>query len=319
MNLFRRSPVSTDVSMEDSSEVTSDRPEPNPAWRIAAAFAVVYLVWGSTYLAIRIGVAAEPPFLFAGIRFLVAGALLALWVLVRGGRLRPTARELGVIGLTAGLMLVAGNGLVTWAERSVPSDQTALLVASSALWMALFGSLGARGEAVSLRSWIGLLLGLGGLVLLVGLGLHGQHAQVGAYLALLLSPLCWAAGSIIGRRKPLGLGTLATAALQMLVAGLVLATIGLARGEASYWTGERNALLALAYLILFGSCLAYAAYFWLVGQVAPARLATYAYVNPTVAVLLGWLLLGERLDGPQLVGSALILTSVLAVNLPSRR
>jgi EamA-like transporter family. len=189
------------------------------AWRTLAAFAVVYLVWGSTYLAIRVGVASAPPFLFAGCRFLLAGSLLALWVVLRGRRLRPTWREARIVGITALLMLVGGNGLVTWAERVVPSDQTALLVASSALWMALFGSLGSRGEAVGLRNWLGLLLGLLGLVLLIGLGLRSQLADWSAYLALLVSPLCWAAGSIIGRRYPLALDTLSTAALQMLLAG----------------------------------------------------------------------------------------------------
>lgn len=282
------------------------------------AFATVYLVWGSTYLAIRIGVKDLPAILFAGVRFDLAGILLLAYALARGLALPRSARDWGTIILTALLMLVGANGLVTWAEQWVESNQAALIVATSALWMAGFGMLGLRGEAVGRITLAGLLLGFLGVALLVGSGMQLGMAPAWAYLALLVSPVLWAAGSIYSRRHPTRCAPLMAAALQMCVTGVVQTTLGLSLGEAARWNWAPDALWALAYLVVFGSCIAYGAYFWLVYQVTPASLGTYAYVNPLVAILLGWLLLGEQLSAVQMIGTVIILAGVMIVTLAPR-
>jgi len=283
------------------------------------AFAIVYLIWGSTYLAIRIGVQELPAVLFAGLRFLVAGPLMLAYAFWRGARLPTSRRDWTVIAITALMMLVGANGLVTWSEQWVESNQAALIVATSALWMAWFGTWGGRGERLGLWTVVGLMLGFGGVVVLVGAGLYMRTAPVSAYLALLISPVLWAAGSIYSRRYPVGCAPMMTAALQMLITGLVMTSLGLALGDASRWHWSVSGITALLYLAVLGSCLAYGAYFWLVHQVTPAQLGTYAYVNPAVAVLLGWLILDEHLVRSQVVGTAIILLGVVLVTWASRR
>lgn len=287
--------------------------------RILAAFAIVYLVWGSTYLAIRIGVHEAPPFLFAGLRFLIAAPLMIAYAWWRGARLPTARRDWLLVTLTALMMLVGANGLVTWSEQWVESNQAALIVATSALWMAGFGMLGGRGEMPGMRVLTGLLVGFGGVAVLVGNGVAGHAAPLPAYLALLASPVLWAGGSIVSRRYPVSCAPLMTAALQMLITGVVMTVLGLALGEQHHWRWTPAVAGAVVYLALLGSCVAYGAYFWLVHQVTPAQLGTYAYVNPAIAVLLGWLVLGERLSQMQMLGTLIILVSVIAVNLAERR
>lgn len=287
--------------------------------QIVLALAIVYVVWGSTYLAIRVGVQALPPVLFAGIRFDIAGLLMLAFALSRGASLPRSRREWRVISISALLMLVGANGLVTWSEQWVESNQAALIVATSALWMAWIGSLGGAGDKLSALTLAGLLLGFAGVAVLVGGGLGAGSAPLLAYAALVVSPILWALGSIYSRRNPLACAPLMTAALQMCVTGLVQTALGLALGEAPRWQHDRDAYIALAYLVVFGSCIAYGAYFWLVHQISPAALGTYAYVNPAVAVLLGWWLLDEHLSGLQIAGTAVILTGVVLVTLATRR
>lgn len=286
--------------------------------QILLALAVVYLVWGSTYLAIRIGVQDMPPVLFAGVRFLIAGALMLAYAWLRGARLPTAWADWRNIIITALLMLVGANGLVTWSEVWVESNQAALIVATSALWMVGFGSLGARGESFNRGTLAGLLLGFAGVAVLVGGGIRLQTAPLMAYVALMISPVLWAAGSIYSRRNPVGCAPVMTAALQMCVTGVVQTALGLALGEGARWQTTPESLAALAYLIVFGSCIAYGAYFWLVHEISPALLGTYAYVNPAVAVLLGWLLLDERLSPVQMAGTVVILAAVIWVTLASR-
>lgn len=284
------------------------------------AFAAVNLVWGSTYLALRLMVLSLPPALGAGVRFIVAGLIMLVYAYARGGRLPTQVRDWRNTTLTALLLLVAGNGLVTWAERWVESNQAALIVATSALWTAWFGTLGAKGERLGALTIAGLLLGFLGVAMLVGGGLSGGLAPWYAYAALQLSPLLWSLGSIYSKRNPVALTPWMSVALQMLIAGVVLGAIGLAAGELPRWRwDDRVALGALAYLIVFGSCIAYGAYFWLVHEVSPARLATYAYVNPAIAVVLGWWWLDEHLKGLQILGTLVILLSVVAVTLGASR
>lgn len=287
--------------------------------RATLAFAIVYLVWGSTYLAIRIGVHDAPAILFAGLRFLIAAPLMLGYAWLRGTRLPRARRDWAVIAATAMLMLVGANGLVTWAEQWVASNQAALLVATSALWMAGFGAMGTSGDAVGRGPLAGLVVGFLGVAVLVGDGLRLEAAPWPAYLALVVSPIFWAAGSVVSRRYPVGCAPPMTAALQMAITGVVQTALGLSLGEASRWNWTPSTLGALLYLAVLGSCVAYGAYFWLVHEVTPAQLGTYAYVNPAVAVLLGWLILDERLSAMQLGGTLIILLSVIAVTLASRR
>lgn len=286
--------------------------------QLLLAFATVYLVWGSTYLAIRIGVQEMPPVLFAGLRFLIAAPVLLAYAWLRGARPPSGWHEWRTIVLTALVMLAGANGLVTWSEQWVESNQAALIVATSALWMAWFGTWGRQGERPGALTVAGLLLGFAGVAVLVGAGLRTQAAPVYAYVALLVSPVLWAAGSIYSRRRPLTCAPMMTAGLQMLVTGIVMTTLGLALGEHAQWTWSTRGVSALLYLALFGSCLAYGAYFWLVHQVTPSQLATYAYVNPAVAVLLGWLILNEHLSSSQIAGTLIILAAVVLVTWASR-
>lgn len=282
--------------------------------RIAMAFAVVYLVWGSTYLGIRLMVEHLPPFLSAGVRFLTAGTLMLAYARLKRYRMPATLAEWRWLAVVSVLMLVGANGLVTWSEQWVESNQAALIVATSALWIAWLGTLGAQGQAVSRATYAGLLVGFLGVIVLVGDGIQLGHAPWFAYAALMISPLLWAFGSIVSKRKPLACNPFCSATAQTIVAGLVMTTGGLAAGEAERWSWEPSALYALAYLTVFGTCIAYACFFWLVHQVTPAQLGTYAYVNPAVAVLLGGCLLDEKLSPMQIAGTLIILGSVIVVS-----
>lgn len=289
------------------------------SFRIAAAFAAVYLVWGSTYLAIRIGVQALPPALFAGVRFLLAGVLMLAYARARGARLPASRRDWTRIAITALLMLVGGNGCVTWAEQWIESNQAALIVATSALWLAWMGTWGPHGERLSGATLLGLGLGFGGVAVLVQSGLSLQAAPLSAYAVLSLAPVLWAAGSVWSRRAPVSCPPVMTAALQMLIAGAVFCVVGAGAGEVPRWTWNLDAMLVVLYLAVFGSCVAYGAYIWLVHEVTPASLGTYAYVNPAIAVALGWWILDEHLNATQVLGTAIILAGVVLVSWAARR
>lgn len=261
-----------------------------------AAFAAVYVLWGSTYLAIRFGVETIPPFLMAGTRHLTAGLLLFLWTRMAGEE-RPDRRHWKTAVFVGGLMLLGGNGLVTWAERRVPSGLAALIVASVPLWMALLDGIHQR-RRPRLPVVLGLLAGLAGLAVLVAPGRFAGngHADLIGAGALLVAALCWTAGSLYSRHARLPTSVLTSTAMQMIGGGALLWLLGLATGEGSRLdlaAVSARSLLSLAYLIVFGSLLGFSAYVWLLRTTTPARVSTYAYVNPLVAVLLGWLLAGE--------------------------
>lgn len=285
--------------------------------KVLLAFAIVYIVWGSTYLGIRVAVEAIPPALCAGLRFDIAGTLILMYALARGHRLPLSRRDWLSAAFTGSMMLIGGNGLVTYSEQWVPSNQAALIVATSALWIAWFGTFGAKGEKLRPLTVAGLLLGFAGVAVLVGGGISARTAPLLAYFALLLAPITWAIGSVYARRHPVANTPLVTAALQMLTAGIIMTIIGVVTGESSQIRWEPRSFIALAYLIVFGSCIAYAAYVWLVHEVTPALLGTYAYVNPAVAVFLGWLMLDETLTQTQVIGTLVILLSVIMVTLAS--
>jgi drug/metabolite transporter (DMT)-like permease len=308
--------VRGDPAMNDSASSTTPASHKT---QVLLAFAIVYIVWGSTYLGIRVAVEAIPPALCTGLRFDIAGLMILAYALASGQRLPGNLRDWRNTIFCGLMMLVGGNGLVTYSEQWVPSNQAALIVATGALWIAWFGTFGAQGEKLRPLTIVGLLLGFAGVAVLVGGGLSAHAVPPRAYAALLLAPVSWSIGSVYSRRHPVVHAPLISAAVQMLAAGLVLTLIGLALGEPARIRWEPRSLLALAYLIVFGSCIAYAAYVWLVHQVTPALLGTYAYVNPAVAVLLGWLILDETLTRAQVLGTFIILAGVVTVTLASAR
>lgn len=281
--------------------------------QMTAAFAVVYLVWGSTYLGIRIAVQDIPPGLLAGLRFTAAGLILGGAALLKGMPI-PTGwrvwRVMTVMGLA---LVVAGNGFVTWAEQWVPSNQAALIIASSAFWMAWFGTFGPRGTPLTHAAKTGLAIGFTGVILLV----WPQTTEAGGMLlpmvAILGSAVAWCGGTIYGRNAKLDVAPLVFAGGQMLIGGLVLTVWGLSVGEADRIVWTTSGVAGLLYLTLFGSCLAYGTYIWLIHHTTPARLGTIAYVNPAVATVLGWWILDERLAGSQFIGMLVILMGVIIV------
>lgn len=287
--------------------------------KIVTAFALVYLVWGSTYLAIRVGVLSLPPALFAGVRFLSAGLLLIAYARFAGQRWARGAGEWRTIIVVGVLLLVGANGLVVWGEQWVASNLAALIVATTALWIAGLGTLGPHGERLTHGALWGLGLGFAGVVLLLKPANGFVAEQLYGQLAILVASFSWAAGSIYAKRRRPTTAPIMSAGLQSLVAGAILCTIGVALGEAERWRWSLEGVTALAYLIVFGSCVAYAAYVWLLHTVTPAALGTYAYVNPVVAVILGAWLLDERLEPLQFLGMAIVLVGVVLVTMNRAR
>lgn len=265
--------------------------------QVVVAFAAVYVLWGSTYLAIRFGVETIPPFILAGVRHLTAGVLLYGWLRLSGAP-APSRRHWRSAAVIGGLMLLGGNGLVTWAERRVPSGLAALIVASVPLWMTLLHGLQNRERPHGVVI-LGLAMGLGGLAFLVApgriAGVTGHVDPIGA-AALLAAALLWAIGSLYSRRADLPASTLLATAMEMVAGGLILLGTATAKGE---WSGfalsavSSRSFYALGYLIVAGSLLGFTAYIFLLGATTPARVSTYAFVNPVVAVFLGWALAGE--------------------------
>jgi drug/metabolite transporter (DMT)-like permease len=283
--------------------------------KLVAAFAAVYFLWGSTYLAIRFGVETIPPFLMAGTRHLTAGLLLFLWTRIRREPW-PDGRQWVTAIFIGGLMLLGGNGLVTWAERRVPSGLAALIVASVPLWMALLDGIHKRVHP-PLPVAGGLLAGLAGLIVLVSPGHFAGNGRVdllGAG-ALLLAALCWTTGSLFSRHARLPQAVLTATATQMIGGGTLLWFLGLAVGEGSRLdlaAVSPRSLFSLVYLIVFGSLVGFSAYVWLLRATTPARVSTYAYVNPVVAVLLGWLFAGEAVT-PRIVLATVAIVGSVAV------
>ncbi len=292
-------------------------PTPPPSrLAVGAAFAAVWFIWGSTYLAIAWAVEALPPFLMAGARFVIAGGILLAWRSWRGDSL-PGRREWLAATVTGGLLLLGGNGAVVWSEQVLPSGLVALIVASVPAWMVLFDWAQPGGHAPTRLTIAGVVLGFAGVLLLVGRtgGTPRSTAEGLAALAVLGGSGCWALGSVIARRGGLPASPLMATAAQMLAGGALLLAVGLAAGETSRLMDARltaKPVLAIVYLITFGSLIAFSCYAWLLRVSTPAKVATYAYVNPAVAVALGTLA-GEPLHGGMLVAAALIVAGVVAI------
>ncbi len=292
---------------------------PERHWLIPLAFAAIYLIWGSTYLAIRFAVETLPPFLMAGVRFALAGAILYLWARLRGEE-RPTAAHWRATAILGGLLLLGGNGLVSWAEIRVPSGPAALLVSTIPLFVVLFEWLGPRSIRVGRPTklvTLGIVAGLMGIVLLAGPGdLLGERIDPLGALALVVAALSWSFGSTISRRLPQPGSPILGTAMQMLAGGGLLLAAGTGLGELSRLDPAAvsiGSLAALGYLIVFGSLIAFTAYVYLLQKVAVAKVATYAYVNPVVALVLGWALAGEALTPRTLLASTVILGAVILI------
>ena len=286
-------------------------------WKLVAAFAAVYVIWGSTYLGIRIAVETIPPFLMAGMRQATAGLLLYAWLRWRGVP-RPERVHWRSATVVGALMLLVGNGGVAWAEKVVPSGLTALLIATMPLWMTLLdwlwhGAARPGGQIVA-----GLALGFIGAGLLVAPGQFagGSHVDPWGALVLFVATVAWAAGSLYSRRAVLPTAALLGAAMEMLTGGALLLVASGLLGE---WRGfalaqvSQRSWIALVYLTVFGSIVAYSAYMWLMKVTTPARASTNAFVNPIVAVLLGWWLGGEPMNARIVLAAGVIVIAVLLI------
>ena len=285
--------------------------------RLLLAFAAVYLVWGSTYLAIRIAIETTPPFLMAAARFLVAGGLLYGWARLRGAP-RPTGPEWRAAAIAGVLLLAGGNGGVVWAEQTVPSGLTALIVGAEPLWVVILDWLRPGGRRPALVTGLGLATGFVGVALLVA-PQRGGAASVNPAGAIVLTVaiISWAVGSIYSRTAPAPASPLLGTGQKMLAGGAALAVLSLVAGEPSRLdlagVSARSAL-ALAYLIVVGAIVGFTAYLWLLRNTTLAKASTYAYVNPVVAVFLGWLILGEPLTARIMLAAGVIVTGVFLIS-----
>jgi drug/metabolite transporter (DMT)-like permease len=287
-----------------------------PRWKIALAFLAVYLCWGMTYLAMRVAVKDIPPHLMSGARFLVAGAMLYLWTRSRGVG-PPTARQWRAAALVGGFLLLGGNATVAWAEQEVPSGLAAVLIAVAPLWMVGF-EWSRGGERPSGRVIAGLLLGLVGVGMLVYP--HGDAASRATLLRgiiLVLASASWAWGSVISKSSPLPTSPFLSTSMEMVAGGALILVAAALAGQLNQFRPadvSLDAVLAWLFLVIFGSLVGFTAYIWLLGVTSIARVGTYAYVNPIVAVFLGWAILGEPVTARTVTAASVILVGVALVN-----
>jgi drug/metabolite transporter (DMT)-like permease len=285
-------------------------------WLLWAALATIYIVWGSTYLAIRVMVETMPPLLAAGARYVVAGSVY--WAILRiasgAERVRATPRQLAGAALIGTLLCFGGNGLVTVAERDVPSGLAALIMGAMPLWVLLMRA--AYGERVPRATLAGVAVGFAGLALLVLPGDRPGDAPLGAVLIVIAASVSWACGAFYSPRTLLPRDALASTAWQMMFGGVGMLAVGLAAGEAGDVRAaafSADSLIAFTYLITAGSLLAFTAFVWLLQNAPVSTVMTYAYVNPVVAVLLGWAILSEEITVSVVIGTAAIVLSVATV------
>jgi len=290
-----------------------------PTWKLMVAFGLVYLIWGSTYLAIRIGVETMPPYVMAGIRFMIAGVLMFVIARASGAKM-PSRLDWRSGLIIGGLLLLGGNGGVSYAEQKLPSGLAALLVATVPMWMALIEWLRPGGNRPSIQVIIGLVVGFGGMIVLVGPDkiLAGHGIDLPSLGVILVGTILWATGSIYSRTEHAHLpeSPLMATAVEMLAGGVLIVVFAGITGEFGHFNPAQvsaSSLLALGYLIVFGSLVAYTCYTWLLQVSTPARVSTYAYINPVVAVILGWLILSEPLTRDMAIATPLILMAVVLI------
>lgn len=286
-------------------------------WQTLLAFTMIYFVWGSTFLAIRVGVREVPPFLLAAMRFLVAGIILYGWMLAQGER-SPKRREWLSAVFLAVLIFVLDYGLLFWAEQRVPSGIAAVMMATIPVFMAVSEMIFLRTQALTVRLAFALLIGIGGVAVLMShsLNLGGAPIDTAGALALIIAAMSWSLASALTRKLPLPTSKVMSSGAQMLAGGVLLSATSAMLGEFHHFHPadvSRGAWLALLYLIVAGSIVAFTAYVWLIHHESPTKVGTYAYVNPVVAVLVGYFLGGEALDLRTLLGTLLVLVSVVVI------
>jgi drug/metabolite transporter (DMT)-like permease len=287
------------------------------AWKVLLAFAIIYFVWGSTFLAIRVGVREVPPFLLAAIRFLVAGLVLYSWMRAKGTP-SPTAREWGSASLLAILIFVFDYGLLFWAEKRVPSGIAAVMMATIPVFMAIAEIGILRTQRLTLRLATALLVGIGGVAVLVSHSVSFGEAPINTAgaCALIVAAISWSIAASLSRKVPLPSAKAMSSGAQMLAGGVSLTLTAGLLGEFRGFHVQaisREAWLALVYLIVAGSIIGFTAYVWLIHHESPTKVGTYAYVNPVVAVLVGYFLGGEAIGPRTIVGTLLVLVSVIVI------
>jgi len=302
--------------VEEVSPVIAPAPPRLNRFTVVFSFLSIYLIWGSTYLAIRYAVETIPPLYTAGLRHLVAGTILLAWCLAK--RLRPTWAQVRASIIIGAFFFLIGHGTLHWAEQKVPSGLASLLIASEPIWVFLLSSLAARQWRLNATLLAGILLGFGGVGLLVGRSAlnPGPGVFVGS-LAIVLGALSWSVGIVYSRRSHLSGHPLLLSALSLLAGSLQLLLVGTAVGEYrgfSFASVSLRSWLALGYLILFGSVVAFTAYNWLLEHYSPTLVATHTYVNPIVAVLFGWFFAGEAVTLNVLLSAALVIGAVMLVD-----
>ena len=288
-----------------------------PAWKSLLAFAIIYFVWGSTFFAIRVGVREIPPFLFAAMRFLVAGLVLYGWMIAQGER-SPSGRQWRSAFLLALLIFVFDYGLLFWAEQRVPSGIAAVMMAIIPAFMALSEIILLRTQRLTVRLAFALLIGIGGVAVLMSRSLNfgGAPIDTAGAVALIFASMSWSVAAALTRKLPLPKSKVMTSGAEMLAGGVLLALAAAALGEFrnfSPWTVSRGAWLSLLYLIVPGSIIGFTAYVWLLHHESPTKVGTYAYVNPVVAVLVGYFLGGEALGLRTILGTLLVLIGVAVI------
>jgi drug/metabolite transporter (DMT)-like permease len=286
-------------------------------WKTLLAFAIIYFVWGSTFLAIRIGVEEVPPFLLAALRFFVAGLVLYLWMIAKGER-SPTLREWRSVVVLASLIFALDYGLLFWSEQRIPSGLAAVMLATIPAFMALSEIIFLRTQKLTVRLAVALLIGLLGVAVLVSrtLKLSGTPIDRAGAVALIVGAVTWSIASTLARKLHLPESKVMSSGAQMLAGGLLLGVVAAALGEFRNFhpvAVSRGAWIALLYLIVAGSIIGFTAYVWLIHHESPTRVGTYAYVNPVVAVLLGYFFADEALGTRTIVGTLCVLVSVIVI------
>ncbi|HEX6880583.1 MAG TPA: EamA family transporter, partial [Terriglobales bacterium] len=306
------------MAVKSNSAPVSNRKDPDASrFLLLLAFAIIYIVWGSTYLAIRYAVETIPPLVTAGVRHLSAGSVLFLWAWMRG--YRPTRREWYGSAVLGFLFFFISHGSLHWAEQVVPSGLAALLVATEPLWITVLGLLLSHKQNLNFSSVTGLIIGfIGVLLLTTDHQLSGTSASLLGSIAIVVGTVTWAIGMIYSQRSTsLPQNSVARAGMSLLIGSwMLLITAGIT-GEfrGFHWSAVSNkSLFGLLYLIVFGSIVAYTAYMWLLERCSPTLIATHTYVNPIVAVLLGWGLAGEAVGGRVVVAAVLVIASVIFVS-----
>jgi drug/metabolite transporter (DMT)-like permease len=294
-----------------------DASTPPATWKTALAFAIIYFVWGSTFLAIRIGVHEVPPLILAAMRFLAAGIVLCGWMLAQGERW-PTARQWLSASALAFLIFLMDYGLLFWAEQRVPSGIAAVMLATIPVFMALSEIVFLRTQKLTIRLALSLLIGIGGVAVLVShsVNLGGEPIDRPGAVALIVAAITWSIASAFSRKLPLPASKVMSSGAQMFAGGLQLTLAAVLFGEYRDFhpsAVSMRAWLALLYLIVFGSIIGFTAYVWLIHHQSPTKVGTYAYVNPVVAVLVGYFLGGEALGPRTILGTFLVLISVVVI------